>query len=105
MRKRRIWMTTPVCYGMAVMLFMMSALSWKFNKYLFAVEMSISIVLLLLISVLGTAGTYAAPPSFYRCYDIMGNGASQRKLFQIFTKSLIFLYRSGKKSSIGIRNS
>jgi hypothetical protein len=42
--------------------------------------MSISIVLLLLISVLGTAGTYAAPPSFYSCYDIMGNGASQRDL-------------------------
>ena len=44
MRKKRIWMTTPVCYGMAVMLFVMSALSWGFNKYLFAVEISISFV-------------------------------------------------------------
>lgn len=44
MRNKRIWMTSPVCWAMVIVLFVMSALSWSFNKYLFAVEMSVSIV-------------------------------------------------------------
>ncbi|MBQ2668505.1 MAG: DHH family phosphoesterase [Clostridia bacterium] len=44
MKKRRIWMTSPICYAMVVVLFVMTALSWKHNKVLFAVELTISIL-------------------------------------------------------------
>lgn len=42
MKKRRIWMTSPVCYLMVVFMFCMTAMSWKQNKILFTIEFTVS---------------------------------------------------------------
>ena len=44
MRKKRIWMTSPVCYGMVVMMFAMAVLGLRYSKALFAVELCVAIV-------------------------------------------------------------
>lgn len=44
MKDRRIWLISPICYGMVVLLFIMTALSWKHNVYLFFFELTVSIL-------------------------------------------------------------
>lgn len=44
MKDRRIWMISPICYGMVVLLFIMTALSWTHNIYLFFFELTLSVL-------------------------------------------------------------
>ncbi len=44
-------MTTPVCYAMCAALFAVSAVSFRYNKYLFAVEICMSVVFAAFIAV------------------------------------------------------
>ncbi len=44
MKDRRIWMISPICYGMVILLFIMTALSWNHNIYLFFFELTVSIL-------------------------------------------------------------
>lgn len=42
MRKRRIWTTSPVYYAMAAAMLVMACLSFRQNKVLFAVELTVA---------------------------------------------------------------
>lgn len=44
MRKRRIWMTSPVYYAMAAAMLVMACLSFRQNKVLFAVELTVAVL-------------------------------------------------------------
>ncbi len=44
MRKRRIWVTSPVFYAMAAAMLVMAVLSWRQNKILFAAELSVAVL-------------------------------------------------------------
>ena len=44
MKDRRIWMISPICYVMIAVLFVMTALSWSHNIYLFFLELTVSVL-------------------------------------------------------------
>ena len=44
MRKRRIWTTSPVYYAMAAAMLVMACLSFRQNKVLFAVELTVAVL-------------------------------------------------------------
>lgn len=42
--KKRVWVVSPLFYLMAAALFGMAAISWRYNKILFAMEMSVAVL-------------------------------------------------------------
>ncbi len=48
--RKKVWVTTPLVFIMNLLMFMMAAVSWFFNKYIFFAELALVVVLFFLLA-------------------------------------------------------